>query len=92
MIEGLMIVLSGFSLKNAFSPNSFVLQLQVSQDHFNGHIKSVLTVNSLRSNTISIGPNSADHNDPLHPFLLRGFSYILRSFLLYFLHDFGISN
>jgi hypothetical protein len=30
MIEGLMIVLSGFSLKNAFSPNSFVLQLQIS--------------------------------------------------------------
>jgi len=30
MIEGLMIVLSGFSLKNAFSPSSFVLQLQIS--------------------------------------------------------------
>jgi hypothetical protein len=31
MIDGLMIVLSGFALKNAFSPSSFVLQLLVSR-------------------------------------------------------------
>jgi hypothetical protein len=31
MIDGLIIVLSGFSLKNAFSPSSFVLQLLVSR-------------------------------------------------------------
>ena len=90
MMDGLMIVLSGFSLKNAFSPNSFVLQLQISA-YFNG-IRHGLTAYSLRSNTISIGPNSTDHDDPLDPFLLRGSSHILRSFLLYFLHYFRIPD